>query len=214
MVDGVLTAALAIAVFGLDKPVVPALWWYLGACAVAVAVFVAANVAQNRGVLPGGFPIKPVRGAADAGKGSEFVFGGRDAAAEAAAKDKIVEDYIETVRSLVRAERFEECADLLHKALELDAGNSRLLNYMGICMGRMSRYDDAIRAYQSSIEVDYDNAGAHFNLAVALEHAERIPEAVQQYRRYLKIARVLAEPDDMVARAEDRLRFLKGSSEI
>ncbi|MCL4233492.1 MAG: tetratricopeptide repeat protein [Deltaproteobacteria bacterium] len=213
ILDVVLTVVFVLAVTVFDVAVRAAVVNYLIVCFALFVVFIAIRFAQSRGLVPRGVPIRPMRPAAEAAGTSDFLFGARDAAAEAAAKDRVIEDYLETARSLIQSERFEECADLLQKALESDAGNSRLLNSLGICLGRLMRYEEAIRAYQGSIESDYDNAGAHFNLAVAFEHAERIPEAVGQYRRYLKIAEVLGEPEDMMERARDRLRFLRSPME-
>ncbi|MCZ7584515.1 MAG: tetratricopeptide repeat protein [Deltaproteobacteria bacterium] len=167
---------------------------------LAVIVFFGTTEALNRGLLPRGRPIRPRR----------FGLDGEDAAdVDETARERLVDDYIETARSLIQSERHQDAADLLSKALESEPGSSRLLNYLGICYSRMSRFEEAVRSYESAIEHDYDHAGAHFNLAVALENAEQVAKAIEQYRRYLNVGGITGEPDELLGRARERLAFLE-----
>jgi len=193
--------------FALKIPPRPLLFVFGGCALTVLVIYAAILIGQNRGLLPRARPIKPFNSISHpAASESELP----KEALDQASMERIIEDYIETVRSLIRSERYEEASELLSKALDLDPGNSRLLNFVGICCSRMTRYDDAVKAYEASIEQDYDNASSHFNLAVALENAERIAEAIEQYQRYLKVGKILGEPVEMLSRASERLDFLRG----
>ncbi|MCB9476597.1 MAG: tetratricopeptide repeat protein [Deltaproteobacteria bacterium] len=190
--------------------------YYLTCNAIFLGIYMIVWLAQRRGLLPRALStIKPVRKVTERGLGPTQMFNTEfsreNPADDEVIKERIVEDYLATTRSLLQAGRFQECADLLQKALQTDPANSRLLNYMGIAMSRLMRYEEAIAAYEASIGQDYDNAQAHFNLAAALENAERPHEAAEQYQRYLKIGAILGEPMEMLERADDRLRTIRSS---
>jgi tetratricopeptide (TPR) repeat protein len=184
---------------------------FLASSLSLLAVYTAMTFAQSRGVLPRGIPIKPFRAPSRGDYDDDRFFMGDGNTPASAGNKTVIEDYIETSRSLMQSQRYEEAAELIKKALEIDPVNSRLLNYLGICYSRMSRYEEAAKVYQTSIEQDYDNASAHFNLAVALENAERISESVDQYYRYIKIGKIVEEPDEMLTRAADRIKCLRGT---
>ncbi|MBZ0270978.1 tetratricopeptide repeat protein [bacterium] len=211
-----LAVTLAVTLVAFSPPVAPTLATWAAAALVAGAIFAAWHHLARRGLIPRGRPIRPFRPAVldddDPGADNAFVFGPTLGGVAPPSQERIIEDYIETARTLLSNERFGEAEEILKKALELEPGHSRLLNFLGLCLSRMARYDEAVRAYELSIEQDYDNASAHFNLAVAMENAERISDAAAQYQRYLRVGRILGEPEDMLERAEDRLRFLRAGN--
>lgn len=74
----------------------------------------------------------------------------------------------------------------------------------GTTMRRNAEYRTAVSIWQTGVEAAPDNPRAHFNLAVAFEHQNRLGEAVTHYRRAVQI-----EPG--YAEAHDNLGVLLGS---
>jgi Flp pilus assembly protein TadD len=59
----------------------------------------------------------------------------------------------------------------------------------------MGRQSEAIGQFEQSLQINPHNAGAHYNLAYALQLTGHTPEAIQQYEEALQI-----QPDFAAAR--------------
>lgn len=59
---------------------------------------------------------------------------------------------------------------------------------LGVVYAQAQRYDDAIEAYQQSLELDPKNADAYYNLGLLYERIKGQPEkAAWHYRKYLEL---------------------------
>jgi len=59
---------------------------------------------------------------------------------------------------------------------------------LGVVYAQAERYDEAIEAYQQSLELDPKNADAYYNLGLLYERIEAQPEkAAWHYRKYLEL---------------------------
>lgn len=72
-------------------------------------------------------------------------------------------------------------------------GAERVRFYLGAELIRRRRFTDAVRRYDGYIVDHPDDAAAHFNLALALEGAERYVGAGRAYGRYLQLAPTAAD---------------------
>ena len=120
----------------------------------------------------------------------------------------LFQDYLDAGRKLLQTERYEEAVEILKKASELDPGQSKVHNYLGIAYARLNRNTESIECYCRAISLDYDYAGAHFNLALAYENEGLRREAIDQWRRYLDIGEVVGEREELLESARQRIRDL------
>jgi len=74
---------------------------------------------------------------------------------------------------------------------------------LGVAYTGSGYYDEAIEAYQRSLELDPSNADAHYNLAVVYDTFRQDPEkAVEHYSKYLEIKPDAPEAGDIRAAIE------------
>ena len=94
---------------------------------------------------------------------------------------------IEKAKSLqAEKESLEEGIDSLNSALYKERG---LYHYnLGVAYSRAKLYDEAIRAYEKSLDFQPDNADANYNLGLLYNNVKGQPvKAVQYYRKYLEL---------------------------
>lgn len=74
---------------------------------------------------------------------------------------------------------------------------------LGIVYAQAQRYDEAIEAYQQSLELDPKNADAHYNLGLLYERVKSQSErAAWHYRRYLELKPQAEDRDDVQQRID------------
>ncbi len=84
-------------------------------------------------------------------------------------------------------EALAECDRGLAYAASRDAQTSGLWLERARSLGRLGRYDDAIRSCQSALDLDSANADAHDEMGVQLVRLARRDEAVKQFEAALRI---------------------------
>ena len=72
------------------------------------------------------------------------------------------------------------------KAVALAATDAEAWNALGLIQLRLRRNVDAVQSFKAALEQQNDFAAARINLAVALQETGSLPEALEQYRQYLK----------------------------
>lgn len=83
------------------------------------------------------------------------------------------------------------------KAMEADIKEQKSTYYYNLAVAytKASLYDDAISAYEKSLEIKKDNPDAYYNLGLLYDSVKQeAPQALENYREYLRL-----KPD-----AEDR----------
>ena len=74
---------------------------------------------------------------------------------------------------------------------------------LGIVYAQAQRYDEAIEAYQQSLELDPKNADAHYNLGLLYERAtSQSDRASWHYRRYLELTPQAEDRDEVQQRID------------
>ena len=74
---------------------------------------------------------------------------------------------------------------------------------LGIVYAQAQRYDEAIEAYQQSLELDPKNADAHYNLGLLHERVKSQPDrAAWHYRRYLELKPQAEDRDEVQQRID------------
>ena len=74
------------------------------------------------------------------------------------------------------------------QVLAVEKDNAEALNGLGLCYLKADKLVQAEAAFRSSIEADPKMIGAYNNLAVALQRANHVPEAIKVLEKALKIA--------------------------
>ncbi|MEO1404045.1 MAG: tetratricopeptide repeat protein, partial [Cyanobacteria bacterium J06635_1] len=65
---------------------------------------------------------------------------------------------------------------------------------LGNTYNDLKRYDEAISAYEKAIELDPDDATAHYNLGNTYKALKRYDEAISAYEKAIEL-----DPDDATA---------------
>lgn len=91
--------------------------------------------------------------------------------------------YYQTGRLASAARQFERC-------LQNNAPFPELLNNLGAVYSALQRWDQAITTYRRALDLDSENAAAHYNLALAYYELNQLADA----RRHLEAARRLGQP--------------------
>lgn len=74
---------------------------------------------------------------------------------------------------------------------------------LGIVYAQAQRYDEAIEAYQNSLELEASNADAHYNLGLLYERVKsQSDRAAWHYRRYLELKPKAEDRDDVQQRID------------
>jgi len=82
-------------------------------------------------------------------------------------------------------------------------------NTMGEALCKLGQYEEALKAYQSSREVNSMNTPCHYGLGEANFALGRKKEALASYKKYLEIADEKSENDWMIKNAKERIEELK-----
>ena len=74
---------------------------------------------------------------------------------------------------------------------------------LGIVYAQAQRYDEALEAYQNSLELDPKNADAHYNLGLLYERVKsQSDRAAWHYRRYLELKPQAEDHDEIQQRID------------
>ncbi|MBI4323399.1 MAG: tetratricopeptide repeat protein [Candidatus Omnitrophica bacterium] len=74
---------------------------------------------------------------------------------------------------------------------------------LGIVYAQAQRYDEAIEAYQNSLELEANNADAHYNLGLLYERVKsQSDRAAWHYRRYLELKPKAEDRDEVQQRID------------
>ncbi len=102
----------------------------------------------------------------------------------------------------MKKEDYEMAMKHYSKALDLDSGDIKTLNALGLSLIRLKRFDEGIAKYLMALELDQNHPGLHFNLGFAYEKQENMLKAMEHYSRAL-----IADPT--FEKAKRRLEILK-----
>ena len=105
--------------------------------------------------------------------------------------------------------RTDEAMIQYRTAIERARGKYAEAHYnLGTALLERKAYDEAEREFRATIEQDKTFKEAYFNLAVVLENQRRIPEAIEQYEKYLGLTPDSSDAAKLRARI-DRLKKQK-----
>ena len=85
--------------------------------------------------------------------------------------------------ALMRAERVDECAEPIQRALALDTGRGKFHYSLGLCHFNGGRYADAVSAFEAAARAPGPPASLPYDLGRALAGAGRCAEAEPMLRR-------------------------------
>jgi len=122
---------------------------------------------------------------------------------------KEVYELLEDGKQLLKEGEPEKALEKFLAASEIEPSSSRIWNQVGLSYSKMGYFVNAIEAYQRAIALDFRNPGAHFNLALALERTERYAEALESWKNYEMVGRILGEREDLLDNARKRIRELE-----
>ena len=88
--------------------------------------------------------------------------------------------------------RTEAAAEHYGRALEIDARNAEALDSFAVLRFRQQRYEEALRFYETLIEMGEANAQVHANMGATLAYLDRPEEALQSLDSALSLDPTLA----------------------
>src|SRR5882672_580817 len=91
----------------------------------------------------------------------------------------------DTGMKAMNAGRLEEAADLLERAVSLDAGNAEYQHRRGDVLRQLWRLEEAMQCYNEAARLRPDYADPHNNLGVVLEAMGRSAQAIDHYHAAL-----------------------------
>lgn len=77
--------------------------------------------------------------------------------------------------------------DLLLAAVEASRGNVDAWDHLGICYRRTGQIDEAIKAYETSIQINPDNPVPYVNLALIYIHNKDFPKALTYHKKVVEL---------------------------
>lgn len=83
----------------------------------------------------------------------------------------------------LRADRADQAAAELERAVQLDPANPEFLKTLGSARRAQGRLDDAIASYHAALKLAPDNAAVLYNLGMTLRETGRLTEAETHFRR-------------------------------
>ena len=83
----------------------------------------------------------------------------------------------------LRADRADQAAAELERAVRLDPANAEFLKTLGSARRAQGRLDDAIASYHAALQLAPDNAAVLYNLGITLRETGRLTEAETHFRR-------------------------------
>lgn len=107
--------------------------------------------------------------------------------------------------SYMRQNMFEEAVEAFSKAVEMNASDVRLYNYLGICYRRMLRYSQAVDSYKKALAIDPEDPVIHYNLGKAHLQAGEKKRAEEAFTSALTL-----KPD--FKEAKEALRLVTGAN--
>jgi tetratricopeptide (TPR) repeat protein len=117
----------------------------------------------------------------------EFLNGSGDAIASINAPTQEAYRYYKEAQTLIMASKWTEAETVLDESIRVNPYYGKAHNAKGIIQARLHGRNEAIKSFQTAIEVDPDLAEAYFNLAMALKGEGRIDEAVSYLEKMLVI---------------------------
>lgn len=73
---------------------------------------------------------------------------------------------VQLINYYITHEQSSEALGYLDKAIEKDPTNASFFQAQGVCLDKLGRQDEAIKAYKKAIEIKPDNADSYYNLGV------------------------------------------------
>jgi Flp pilus assembly protein TadD len=89
------------------------------------------------------------------------------------------------------AENWLEALDCFKKATHLNPQYTKAWSNLGVCYGKLGRYQEAIDACKRAIKINPDDAAAHNNLGAMYGNLGRSQEAAEAFKQAIRI-----KPDD------------------
>jgi prepilin-type processing-associated H-X9-DG protein len=93
------------------------------------------------------------------------------------------DDLVALGKAAFKEGRYEEAVAHLAPAAEADLTDPGVLALLGAAYSFLGRHAAGIAAFERALELQPDNAQAHYNLAVAFEQAGRADDAAVHYRK-------------------------------
>lgn len=83
---------------------------------------------------------------------------------------------------------------------------------LGVLASREERYDEALKMYQKSAELEGDFPELYYNMGLAYERLKQVSKAVDSYTRYAELARKdeSEETRNEIRLVKNHIRELKG----
>lgn len=91
------------------------------------------------------------------------------------------------LQTLLNQSKLDEAVAAFRKAIELEPGNSRNHNNLGVALARQKKTPEAIICYRKAIELDPKNTLAHNNLANMLMTAKDQAGAMTAFRKLVEL---------------------------
>lgn len=129
--------------------------------------------------------------------------------AEPKAHLKEVFELLEEGKKLLKEGEPEKALEKFLAASKVEPSSSRIYNQIGLAYSKMGRFTNAIEAYQRAIALDFRNPSAHFNLALAFERTERYQEAMEAWKNYEMVGKIMGEREDLLDNAKKRIQELQ-----
>jgi tetratricopeptide (TPR) repeat protein len=110
-----------------------------------------------------------------------------------------VQSYNEGIDHTNRGET-EQAIEAYRKALQADPGMVEAYNNLANLLLAQQRYEETIEVYKQGLALKPDEALLHRNLGVLYEKLGNVPEAVAQYKTYLKLTHKPDPPIEAIVR--------------
>lgn len=102
------------------------------------------------------------------------------------ANPKLVEAKYNLGIALFDQKKFKEAERYLEEAADKQRSSEYTYN-LGLCYERLGKADKALSAYDKAIDLDKNNAYAHYSRGRVLFNDKKIPDAITEYKRALEI---------------------------
>ena len=106
--------------------------------------------------------------------------------------------YAQKAQILMEEKKWMEASDLLDHAIGIKHDDADLYTYLGICLGFLDRWPEAVNLYRTAVSIDPTNVPSHIHLA----RAETILGNEEEALAAIENARLHGAPANMLATLE------------